>query len=200
MRKINDKELIQMLKEGNMTQKEMADHFGCSEPAITKRKKRYRKLGLYNEFEVPETFRNLSDKEQRFVLARVEGKNQTQAALEAFECGTPGSARSIGSQLANRDDIQKAMSELMQEEGLTRRNRVQVLKRHVYANDPNVSLKALDQTWKLEGLYTEKHVHAHISYADCVKDLSELDREIEQLENELGIDGDDSKGEGQFIS
>lgn len=146
MRKIDDNELIQMLKEGNMTQKEMADHFGCSEPAITKMKKRYRRLGLYNECEVPETFKNLSDKEQRFVLARVEGKNQTQAALEAFECGTHGSARSMGSQLAKKDDIQKAVSELMQEEGLTRRNRVQVLKKHVYAKDPNVSLKALDQT------------------------------------------------------
>ena len=171
MRKIDDIELIQMLEEGRMTQKEMAAHFGCSEPAITKMKMRYRKLGIYNGFEVPETFKSLSEKEQRFVLARVEGKNQTQAAKEAFECGTDGSARSLGSQLAKNEDIQKAVSEIMQEEGLTRRNRVKVLKEHVYAKDPNVSLKALDQTWKLEGLYTEKHVHAHISYADMCKEL-----------------------------
>jgi transposase len=76
MRKINDNELIQMLKEGRMTQKEMAEHFRCSEPAITKMKKRYRKLGLYNEFEVPENFKNLSEKEQKFVLARVEAKTR----------------------------------------------------------------------------------------------------------------------------
>ncbi len=40
MRKINDNEPIRMLKEGTMTQKEMADHFGVSEPTITKMKKR----------------------------------------------------------------------------------------------------------------------------------------------------------------
>lgn len=93
----------------------------------------------------------------------------------------------MGSQLANKDDIQKAISELMQEEGLTRRKRVQVLKDHVLAKDPNVSLKALDQSWKLEGLYTEKHVVAHINYGDYVRGLSEMDREIEELEIELGI-------------
>jgi transposase len=83
MRKINDNELIQLLKEGRLTQRQMAQHFGCSEPAITKMKKRYRKLGLYDEFAVPESFKELSEKEQKFVLARVEGKNQTQAAKEA---------------------------------------------------------------------------------------------------------------------
>ncbi len=73
-------------------------------------------MGLYNEFELPESFKNLSDKEQKFVLARVEGKNQTQAAKEAFKCTTDGSARSIGSQLSKNEDIQKSLSEIMQEE------------------------------------------------------------------------------------
>ncbi len=200
MRKINDDELIQMLKEGRLTQKEMAVHFGVSEPAITKMKRRYRKLGLYNEFVPPETFKKLSDKEKRFVLARVEGKNQTQAAKEAFECSSDGSARSMGSQLAKRDEIQKAVSEIMQEERLTRRNRVRVLKEHVYAQDPPVSLKALDQTWKLEGAYMEKHVHAHIRYADMCKELSELDQERKELEKELSMDGDASTvAEGQIV-
>lgn len=189
MRKINDDELIQLLKEGRMTQKEMADHFGCSEPAITKMKRRYRRLGLYNEFEPPASFAKLSDKEQKFVLARVEGKNQTRAAKEAFECSTDGSARSIGSQLAKNEDIQKSISEIMQEEGLTRRSRIQVLKNHIYNKDPNVSIKALDQTWKLEGLYTEKHLVAHINYVDYLKEISELDQEIQELEKELGMNG-----------
>ena len=81
----------------------------------------------------------------------------------------------------------------MWEEGLTKRSRVQVLKRHVYAKDPNVSLKALDQTWKLDGAYIEKHINLNISYEDYKRELRDFDQEIEQLENELGINGDDSK-------
>ncbi len=75
----------------------------------------------------------------------------------------------------------------MQEEGLTRRNRIQVLKQHVYAKDPNVSLKALDQTWKLEGLYTEKHINLNINYAECAREVEEMDREIRELEKDLGM-------------
>ncbi len=74
------------------------------------------------------------------------------------------------------------------------------MKEHVYAKDPNVSLKALDQTWKLEGAYTEKHVHAHITYADMCKELSELEQERKELEKELARDGDASTViEGQFL-
>ena len=73
------------------------------------------------------------------------------------------------------------MSEITQEEGLTRRNRIRVLKKHVYANDPNVSLKALDQTWKLDRAYIENHVNLNISYEDYRWELGDLDREIEQL-------------------
>ncbi len=51
----------------------------------------------------------------------------------------------------------------MQDEGLTRRNRIQVLKKLIYSPDPNVAIKALGQTWKLEGAYTEKHVNLNIS-------------------------------------
>ena len=187
MRKINDNELIQMLKEGSMTQKQMAEHFGCSEPAITKRKKRYKRLGLYNEFEVPESFSALTDKEQRYVIGRIEGKGQTEAVKEAYECTTPGSARSMGSQLMKKDEIQKAVSELMYESGLSKRNRVQILKRHVYAKDPNVSLKALDQTWKLDGAYTEKHVHVKADYGDLMARYEDIQKRKAELRRRLGL-------------
>ena len=76
-------------------------------------------------------------------------------------------------------------------EGLTRRYRVHRLKDHVDNVDPNVSLKALDQSWKLEGLYTEKHVHVHATYEDFKRELADLDREIEKLEAELGMEKND---------
>jgi hypothetical protein len=189
MAKINDEILIRFLKKSNMTQKEMAAHFGCSEPAITKRKKRYKKLGLYNDFELPGAFMNLTEKEQKFVLARVEGKTQTDSVREAYDCSTDGSARSLGSQLMTRNDIQESIGQIMQWEGLTRTKRVRVLKKHIYSKDPNVSLKGLDQSWKLEGLYLDKHIHAHVhfDYNAALKKVSELDEEIKQLEAELGI-------------
>jgi len=167
--KINDDKLIELLQEGKMTQLEIAEYFNCSPAAITKRKQRLEAM-----LNIPESFKSLTDKEQRFVLARVEGKNQTQAALGSFECGSMESAKVMGSQLMGRDDIQKAVSELMHEEGLTKRSRVQVLKKHVYAKDPNISLKALDQSWKLDGAYTEVHEIQGESRDDVTRALGEI--------------------------
>jgi hypothetical protein len=48
-----------------------------------------------------------------------------------------------------------------------------------------VSLKALDQTWKLEGAYTETHVNLNINYADYDKTIEVLDTEIAELEERL---------------
>lgn len=167
--KIDDDQLLEFLKEGKMTQNEIAKHFNCSPAAITKRKQR-----LEAALNVPDSFKNLTDKEQKFVLAKVEGKTQTQAALDSFECGSMDSAKNIGSQLMQRGDIQKAVSELMHEEGLTKRSRVQVLKKHVYAKDANISLKALDQSWKLDGAYTEVHEIQGDSRDDVTRALGEI--------------------------
>jgi len=157
-RKTDDGIILQMLHEGK-TQKEIAAHFDVSPAAICKRVKK-----LLNK--KPESFERLTNKEQRFALSVAEGKTQTQAALDSHECSSLDSAKSMGHQLMQKPDIRTAVADLMQEEGLTRRYRVQKLKTHVDHPDPNVSLKGLDQSWKLDGAYTEKHVHAHVSYAD----------------------------------
>jgi transposase len=193
MAKINNDELLRLLKEGNMTQREMAAHFGCSEAAIAKKKKRYKKLGLYNEFEIPEAFMDLSDKERKFVLARIEGKSQGRAVLEAgYDCTTSESARSMGSQLAKRDDIKVAISELMWDRGLTRTVRIDKLKEHLWNKDPNTSLRSIDIANRMEGLYgTDRHLHLHMTREDydaCEREIADLDREIRQLEQELGND------------
>ena len=84
-----------------------------------------------------------------------------------------------------KPDIQVAVADLMQQQGLTRTYRVQKLKKHVDNRDPNVSLKALDQSWKLEGAYTEKHVNLNINYEDFDKNIEALDAEIAELEERL---------------
>jgi predicted transcriptional regulator len=113
MRKINDSLLLQMLDSGK-SQKEVAKHFGVSDAAVSKRVKRLRSP------ELPPALTALTEKEQEFVLSRAQGKTLTQSALESFECGSMDSAKNIGSRLAKRDDIQKAISLIMEEENVGR--------------------------------------------------------------------------------
>ena len=192
MRKTDDHEILQMLNEGKK-QIEIAAHFGVSPPAICKRIKR-----LANQ--LPENFENLSKKKQKFVLAIAQGKTQTQAALDSHECSSLDSAKSMGYQLMQKKDIQKAVAEIMQEEGLNRRYRVQKLRSHIDHPDPNVSLKGLDQSWKLDGAYTEKHVHVHTSYQDMVKAKEIADQRIRAFEEKYGIRFEsDTIEEGEII-
>ena len=179
-RKTDDKVILQMLNDGK-TQKEIAEHFNVSGAAICKRVKK-----LLNK--KPESFENLTEKEQNFALAISEGKTQTQAALDSHDCSSLDSAKSMGYQLMQKPDIQIAVSELMQEGGLTRRYRVQKLKTAIDHPDPNVSLKGLDQSWRLDGAYKEEHVHVHMTYdemkqknAEIVAKLSRLDRELKEF-------------------
>ena len=186
-RKTDDKVILQMLNDGK-TQKEIAEHFNVSGAAICKRVKK-----LLNR--KPESFERLTEKQQKFALAITEGKTQTQAALDSHECSSLDSAKNLGSQLMAREDIQTAVSELMQEEGLTRRYRVRKLKGHVDHNDPNVSLKALDQSWKLDGAYKEETVHVYMSYEDMMKIDDEISAKIRAFEEKYGILPDTIEGE-----
>jgi hypothetical protein len=177
MRKTDDHEILQMLNEGKK-QKEIAEHFGVSPAAICKRIKRLAD-------KLPESFENLTKKKQKFVLAIASGKTQTQAALNSHECGSLDSAKSIGHKLMKQPDIQIAVSELMQEVGLTRRYRVQKLKSCIDHPDPNVTLKGLDQSWKLDGAYIDNHVHVHASYEDIKREQAECHDRIANLDRKF---------------
>ena len=176
MRITNDDTILQMLKDGH-TQKEIAEHFGVSPAAICKRVKRL--------LPPPESLQDLTEKEQAFAVAISKGMTQTDAAMTAFDVTTRDSAKSLGCTLMTKPDIQVAVGDLMQQQGLTRTYRVRKLKQHVDNHDPNVSLKALDQSWKLEGAYTEKQVHVTATYADIVQNVKDIDAEIERLEELL---------------
>jgi hypothetical protein len=179
MRKTDDHEIIRMHDEGK-TGVEIASHFGVSPAAISKRLKRLLPV------RVPESFVRLTDKQKRFALAKADGKTNLEAAMSAFDCVSRESAKAIGHTLAQDPDINLALADLMAQEGLTRRHRVQRLRIAIDHPDPNVSLKGLDQSWKLEGLYTEKHVVAHINYADMTRELQDLEREERELRASLG--------------
>ena len=154
MKKVDDQELMEMLAKG-IEQKKIAEHFGVNPSYITKRKKQLMPAAVIEE---PETFSTLTDQQKKFVIAKVEGKTNIQAVTENYEVTSKDSAKALGSQMMQNPAIQQSIAELMDNEGLTKLNRIKQLKKLVYHNDGNISLKALDQTWKLDGSYSpEKH-------------------------------------------
>jgi len=153
MKKVDDQELMEMLSKG-IEQKKIAAHFGCAPSYITKRKKRLMPVNL----EEPDIFSTLTNQQKKFVIAKAEGKTNIQAVTDNYEVTSKESAKALGSQMMQNPAIQKSIIELMDMNGLTKESRIKQLKKLVYHNDGNISLKALDQTWKLDGSYSpERH-------------------------------------------
>jgi len=168
MKKIIDAELINMADSGT-PQKDIAAHFGVSEAAISKRLKRLRQIAIR-----PAALDKLTAKEERFVMEIVQGNNQTQAALAAFDVRSLDSAKSIGCRLMKDDDIQAAISAVMETEGLTRRYLVRKLKDHVDGQDQQVSIRAIDMGLKLHDAYPatktkNMNINADFTEADVSK-------------------------------
>jgi phage terminase small subunit len=171
MRKTDDDIILKMLEEGH-TQKEIAEHFGVSPAAICKRVKR---LEAY-----PKSINDLTPQQQRFVQSIAEGKSQTQSAMDAYEVSSLASAKALGSQLMKKPKIEAAVSEWMDYHGLTKDYRVQRLKKHVDNRDANVSLKALDQTWKLDNSYRETHVNVSVPVEELIQSRDDAKRRYEE--------------------
>jgi predicted transcriptional regulator len=166
MKKINDADLLEMLNDG-LSQREIASRFQMSEPAVSMRVKRLRQQAGR-----PAILDQLTGKERSFVAAIVEGKTQTQAALDAFDVTTRDSAKSLGCRLMKDPEINEAITAVMNSEGLTRRSLVKKLRSHLDAPDSNVSLRAVDMGLKLHDAYpAHKSVNMDIRI-DCPVDLS----------------------------
>jgi hypothetical protein len=180
IKKINDNELLSLFRNAENKrgiQKKLADHFKVSPVAIHKRLKRI--------LPKPQSLDKLTVKEQKFVVAVAEGKSKTQAAMDSFDVSSRESAKALQNTLLQKDDIQFAINELMDIYGLTRGYRINKLKSHVDHVDPGISLKALDQSWKLDGSYAaEKHI-VEVDYKAITMEIKQIDIEINRLENEL---------------
>ena len=161
----DDNIILKMLKE-EKTQKQIAEYFGVSPVAIHKRIKRLIPL--------PESLQRLTEKEQRFCVEKAKGKTATQAVMNSFEVTSRESAKVIGSQLMAKPEIQTAITDLMEYHGLTKSYRIQRLKHHVDCADPNISLKGLDMSFRLDGSYAPtRHVNVNIDIP--LPDLSDYE-------------------------
>jgi len=192
-RKTDDNLLLAMLKQGKQ-QKEIAQFFKVSPAAVCKRIKRL----LPKPQEVLDKY-NLTDQQKRFVIEKVRGKTNTQAVLASYEVNSLQSAKVIGSQLMDKLEVKMAIGELMDYHGMGRSYRIGRLKNHIDNQDPVVSLKALDLSWRLDGSYApEKHINleAKMTYLDILHQRHGVSlslREILQQMKDSGIEEVDGK-------
>ena len=169
MRKIIDTVLLELLDQG-MSQKEAAQHFNCSEPAISKRLSKLRPR-------VPQAFEKLTKKQRKFALALAEGQSKTQAAALAYDTTTIDSARTIGKRLSVDSDIKIAVAEILQRNGLTKQYRVNRLRELVDSLDSNVALRAIDMTFKLDGSYSPETHNINVrTYEEIVQSRQTLEQ------------------------
>ena len=174
MKRTNDAEILQMLREGKQ-QKEIAAHFGVSPSFICKRVRLLLPKGE------PESFASLTDKEKRFVLEKSRGKTNTDAVMKSYDVTSRESAKVLGSNLMDKEDIRLAIDELMEQAGMGRTYRVQRLKICVDHPDPNVTLKALDQSWRLDGSYAPEKVDVYSVSKNVFVALEARQNELRQL-------------------
>jgi len=181
MKKINYNELQELLKSGK-TQTECARYFGVSVPAVCKAVKRLKAL------ELPPSLEKLTEKEKRYVLNRATGKSKAESALLSFDCDNYDSAKSLGYRLSKDPDVQVALSDLMAQEEIPRRRRIQRLKDLIESKDPSVVSKGLDLSWRLDGSYaptTDKHLILKVNYPGITEKLAEIAKEEEELNKQL---------------
>jgi Mn-dependent DtxR family transcriptional regulator len=203
-RKIDDQMLIGMVKEGKLLQKDMARELGVSEPAVCKRLKR-----LFPErYAMPDSFNSLTEKEQRFVLAKAQGKSNVDAALSAFDCTSRESAKVVGSQLMAKEEIKMGIEDALNTVGLNRFYRMFKLRTHVDSHDPVVGLKALDMSMKAGGDYSESEakekpvINLNLTkqeievFLECVARLPDLPEEPDEVSPGDRHDRDENSGPG----
>ena len=166
MKRIDDEKLLSLLEQG-IPQKEIAKRLGCVPSYVTKRKKQL----MATTTDEPEA-ETLTEPQRKFCVAKARGATNIQAVTEAYRVTSPESAKVMGSVLMKQDAIRKTIGELLDENGLTKDACVKQLKTLVYSKDGNVSLKSLDQVWRLQGLYQAEPARVEVDIKVLQFDLN----------------------------
>lgn len=179
MRKIIDQELMAMIESGK-SQKECADYFNVSKSAITQRVQKFKTHAA------PESFNKLTDKQKEFVLCKVEGRTNMEAAKASYDVTTDSSAKSLATQLMRDPDVSIAIQDLMHTEGIGRRRRIQRLRDMVECPDLSVVGKGLDMSFKLAGDYSPERIEV-ISDHEIRMLIATITNPVEQEKKETQV-------------
>lgn len=133
----------------------------------------------------------LTPRERKFVIEYVKGLDASEAARLSFNLGSKSdeatqkqkdvTARSLGHKVKNRPKVAEAIDKLMDEYGLSDIDRIVRLSELVHGPDSNVSVKALDQSWRLTGNYApeKKMLLGKLPFIDEIE-TSDEDKEDEE--------------------
>jgi predicted transcriptional regulator len=156
IRKINDQQLIALHKKG-VSQNKIAERFGVSPAAVSKRLKF---LGM----KTPASFQNLTEKEKSFCLEYAQGKSATAAVMCSHDVSSRDSAKSYGSTLLKKPSIKSAISDIVNYYS-PKHARAEKLAEHIHRGSEPASLKGLELAFKLDRSLEKKEDSYH---APCV--------------------------------
>lgn len=182
MGKVNQDQLQVMLKSGR-SQADCSRHFNVSEAAICKAVKRMKAA------EIPASMEVLTEKQRVFVLNLAEGKNATESALAAYECASRDVAKTLGCRMQKDPDVTLALADLMAQEAIPRRRRIQRLKDLIESADLSAVSRGLDMSWKLEGAYAPERVHVQVDHIQLQLDY---EKAFERLRQTMGLKPDEA--------
>ncbi len=190
MKKINTEVLLKLISEGK-SGREISRLLGVSDSAICQAKKRLTPPSM------PESFSKLTAKEQVFVMNMAQGQTRINSAMNSFECTSRDSAKSLAYNLMQKPEITNAIEILMENVGLTKQYRIKKLKTHVDSGSADISLKALDQSWKLDGSYApEKSLNLSLNVNVSDEELQNL-QELLKVAKEKYVAAVHERGNGQ---
>jgi transcriptional regulator with XRE-family HTH domain len=184
IRKINDQQLIALHKKG-VSQNKIAERFGVSPAAVSKRLKF---LGM----KTPASFQNLTEKEKSFCLEYAAGSSATEAAMKTFDTSNRDSAKSYGSTLLKKPGIRAAISDVVNFYS-PKHARAEKLAQHIHEGSEPASLKGLELAFRLDRslekkeeayhppcIPLEKYLDLHAHYNVHIKFLEATNMEKEE--------------------
>jgi transposase-like protein len=176
MRKTNDEEIQRMYSTEGQTKRAIAKHFGVSEQYIGKR------LKQLEAFRLPDSFQRLTVKQKKYALARAEGKSKIDSAMEAYDTKDKNSAKALGYTLSKDPDVDVAIQDLLAQEGIPRRRRIQRLRDMIESQDLSIVGKGIELSCKLTGDFApEKHLNLNIDHSVITARLADIHRRMEEI-------------------
>jgi len=132
--------------------------------------------------------KKLTLKEKKFIENYAETGNKAQSVIKAgYNIGSQGGkeknrlsiASQIGATRLKKVEIQKSLEEILDSEGISKREVVKVMKELLTCQDKRVQLGVLDQLHKILGNYSPEKKMI-MSRSEIYTEIKELPEQVEQ--------------------